>query len=179
MTITRTRRTGLTSDLIQAGTLLAVSAILAVMVAAFTGGNAEPAAAAAVPTYCTTFNERLANNLHRLGHDLAYGSTVWAVDGQVVGNAPAEDVDFRACGTGRTARPLRTADTLRCGVMVDEVVVENLRAAGHEARFVWDEFDGGWWHIDGVRVVSTDGPDVLATGCAPTTLATAIEQAQP
>lgn len=160
--------------------LLVVSAVLAVVFAAATGRKAEalPPTAQA-PRYCTTFDARLADNLHRLGHRLAYGATVWAVDGKVVGHSRAEDVDFRACGTGRTARALRDAATLRCGVVMDDVTAANLRAAGHRVRFVWDDFDGGWWHVDGRRVVSTDGPDAAATGCAPAALADAIEEAQP
>ena len=160
--------------------LIAAAYVTAAIVVAIAGFIVRGADAAPQPTtYCTTFDARVAANLDRLGHDLAYGSGVWGVDGQVVGHAPAEDIDFRACGTGPVANALRAASTLRCGVRVDDVVVDNLRAAGHRARFVWDDFDGGWWHIDGVRVVSTDGPDVLASGCAPATLATAIEAAQP
>lgn len=68
------------------------------------GTGPEPVTVAqAERVTCAVFDGVVAQNLITAGHDIAFSSTPdgsgrWTVDGVYVGSAPAEDVDFTACG---------------------------------------------------------------------------------
>lgn len=156
--------------------------VVAALIATYVGAILTLSASADTPpARCAEFTAQVADGLIAAGHSIAYsGNGDWHVDGELVGRAAAEDVDFTACGSPRVMDAIAAAAGTgeRCGYVFDDETAATLEGMGHRTEFVWDDFDGGRWHVDGVAVNSTDGPDVAATGCAPAAIADAIAAAQ-
>jgi hypothetical protein len=82
---------------------VAAAAVLAGLALSWGSGPEPVTVAQAERVTCAVFDGVVAENLVTAGHDIAFssntdGSGRWTVDGVYVGTAPAEDVDFTACG---------------------------------------------------------------------------------